>query len=211
MDAIVQAILDWLSKHFAQEEQVITSAPAAFIACVGLVGTAMFVVLRWHFKHELSARDSTIQIHEERHKLKDERMAHFLSQVERAAPDALPDQIEELRKQLGRRSIDAHTLDALSQLLAQSDELFDRAGEVNMDQYVAWETAWLADIDKWFQNAYDTIEKRLSKADAILFARLDLTQQTLMYRPYYSEAHNNAKCALANYQNNLKAIIERYS
>jgi len=116
MDAVVQAVLVWLSKHVAQEQRVITSAPVAFAVCVGLASTVMLFILRWHFKHELSARDGTIRIHEERHKLKDEKMAEFLARTERASPDQLATQIAALRADVEsqkRRILTAQQREAL--------------------------------------------------------------------------------------------------
>lgn len=107
MDAVVQAVLVWLSKHFAQEQQVITSAPVAFAVCVGLASTAILFILRWHFKHELSARDGTIKIHEERHKQKDEKIADFLSRATWSSPEQLAAQIEGVKRELAQLKVQA--------------------------------------------------------------------------------------------------------
>jgi hypothetical protein len=104
MDALVQAVLDWLSHHFNQEYAVITAAPVAFCVCVVLASTLIYFALRGYFWHELSSRDSTIRIHEERHKLKDEKLANFLSKTEDSASPEVKDQIATLRAELNRIS-----------------------------------------------------------------------------------------------------------
>jgi hypothetical protein len=87
MDAIVQAILDWTSKHYAQETAMIASAPVALLVCAGLLAVVAFFILRWQFQHQISTRDGVISIHEERHRLKDEKIAMLANKVG-ASPDA---------------------------------------------------------------------------------------------------------------------------
>jgi hypothetical protein len=64
--------------------------------------------------------------------------------------------------------IDAHTLADLTNILAESDELFNRLKPEGFDQYPAWEARWIADTDAWYQRTYTLLETKLSKADAYI-------------------------------------------
>jgi len=88
MDEIEKRILDWLANHPAEELEVISSAPIAFIIAVLIGGTLIYFFLRWWFQHEvftrdgiIAARDAIIAVHEERHKLKDEQIAAALAKA----------------------------------------------------------------------------------------------------------------------------------
>jgi hypothetical protein len=75
MDAVIQAILD----HFNQEYAVITAAPLAFSVCVLVASAVLYFALHLYFRYELSSRDATIGVHEQRLKLKDEQLKNLLS------------------------------------------------------------------------------------------------------------------------------------
>ena len=113
--------------------------------------------------------------------------------------------------QSAKHRIDEQTLAELSNFLAQSDELLARVLTAGPEEHAAWEAARIADLKTWYQHAHDTLEKKLSKTDAILFGRLDTSRPTILYRPFYSREHNDKKNEIANYHNNLRAIIERHS
>lgn len=82
---------------------MITSAPVAFSLLIGLGWIVIWYVLKWRFQHIIATRDGTIQIHEERHKAKDEKLAEVFDKVERGSPKELADAVIALRENLDRR------------------------------------------------------------------------------------------------------------
>lgn len=121
MDAIVQAILD----HASREWSVISDAPIAFTICVSLVGFVGLRVLGWYYQHEISQRDGTIRIHDERHKAKDEFIER-LQQSPPRDPNDLEERIEKLAtleneirllKRQQQRTLNREQLVAISQIL----------------------------------------------------------------------------------------------
>jgi hypothetical protein len=99
MPAPFQALLD----HLGQEWSMISSDPIAFVTCVLIVCAGMFAVMRLYFAHEISSRDAMIRVHEERHKLKDERLQKFLADTEHAGPEKLIQEIQLLKQQVSSR------------------------------------------------------------------------------------------------------------
>jgi hypothetical protein len=83
--------------------------------------------------------------------------------------------------------------------------------ELRPKEHAALEAAWIADLRTWYQHAHDTIEQKLSETDATLFGRLGTSRPTMLYRPFYSQKHNDKKNEIDSYQNNLRAIIEHHS
>jgi len=126
-EAITEAAIPWLQKHASQEWAVIAAAPGAFAIAVSLAGMGLYFTLRWHFKHQLDAKNATIAskdgallIHEERHKLKDEKLAALSGIVhdpQSASADEIRQQLQAIKVELaGRKAREWRRLNAEEKL-----------------------------------------------------------------------------------------------
>ncbi len=68
------AFLDWLSKHGAQEYEIITGAPIAFTSAAALVSVIVFFLVRAHFRQEIRNLNSAMMAQDQWMRMKDEQL-----------------------------------------------------------------------------------------------------------------------------------------
>ncbi len=79
---------------------MVAGAPVIFFGLLLVIGIVMYFAMSWSFGHQISTRDGQLLIHEERHKLKDEKIASFLSRTEGSASPEMKAEIGMLRTEL---------------------------------------------------------------------------------------------------------------